>query len=259
MKFYFIIIIIIFYYSFQEKIASATFNFPSICSSCDYENEDSTINYEFYITINCPNCEKSPLLNVPLIINFTSPFIEEDCGSISQNVIQKTYKCSTEINCSLSNINISIGEMNNNFISFETKNLTQINVSHKKYINTKETLPIQFIDWRNKDQLQFIYFIFNQIVTNNSETKVYIYNNTFNVIDLTEYCLIEEYYVICFPNKNILGAEPKNPDYLFTYKLKYVDICGEYNPYVSVVVSKANFFKLNSILIIILIMIIIYL
>ena len=123
MKFYFIIIIIIiFYYSFQEKIASATFNFPSICSSCDYEDEDSTINYEFYITINCPNCENSPLLNVPLIINFTSPFIEEDCGLISQNVIQKTYKCSTEINCSLSNINISIGEMNNNFISFETKN-----------------------------------------------------------------------------------------------------------------------------------------
>jgi hypothetical protein len=255
MKFDFIFIIFnIFYYSFQEKIASATFNFPSICTSCEYESEDSKINYEFYITINCPNCVNSPLSNVPLNVNFTSPLINKDCGPISQNEIQHTYTCSVEINCSLYNINITVGNMNNDFISFVTNNLNQINLSHKKYINSKKTFPLQFLNWKNKKDVQFIYFFFNQFVTNNSETKVFIYNNTYNIIDLTKYCLIDEFYVICLPNKSILGADPKNPDFSFIYTLKFVDICGVYNPYVSVFVSKSNFFKLNNILIMFLIL-----
>ena len=128
------------------------------------------------------------------------------------------------------------------------------NLSHKKYINSKKTFPLQFLNWKNKKDVQFIYFFFNQFVTNNSETKVFIYNNTYNIIDLTKYCLIDEFYVICLPNKNILGADPKNPDFSFIYTLKFVDIFGVYNPYVSVFVSKSNFFKLNNILIMFLIL-----
>jgi len=251
---FFFVIFIDFYYSYQEKNASATFYFPSICSSCNYTDEEAKLNYELYITITCPNCEKYPLINVPLEINFSSPFIEEDCGPISQNVYQKTYSCQVEFNCSVSNINITVGEMNNEYISFQKDNLTSINISHKKYINSMNTFPIQYINWR-ENKIQYFYFFFNRLVTNNSETKVYIYNNTYKIIDLTEYCIMDENYVVCVPNEKILGAEHNYPDRRFTYKIKYVDICGEYNPYVSLVVLKSNFFSINNILLIFIILI----
>ena len=252
---FFFVIFIDFYYSYQEKNASATFYFPSICSSCNYTDEEAKLNYELYITITCPNCEKYPLTDVPLEINFTSPLINQDCGPISQNVYQKTYSCQVEFNCSAYNIDITAGKMHNKYISFITDNLTTINLSNKKYINTKETYPLQYINWRDK-KVHYFYFIFNQLVTNNSETKVYIYNNTHKIIDLTEYCEIYEDFVVCLPEEKILGAEHNHPDRRFTYKIKYVDICGEYNPYVSVIILKSNFFNINNILLIFIILII---